>query len=197
MNLLREWQIGPYLLFHACPAPERADSFSGAFVPQIHPYHIRNSSLTPAGRKGFTLVELVTATAIIGILSAIAIPAYSDYYNKARIVRTITEIRMLATSIVAYTVSNNRQPDTLGDIGYGNLLDPWGHAYQYLNIADGDIKGKGSFRKDRFLNPLNSDFDLYSMGADGESKPPLTTKDSQDDILRASNGRFIGLASDF
>lgn len=175
---------------------ERARSV-GAFVPQIHPYHIRNLSPAPASRKGFTLVELVTATAIIGILSAIAIPAYSDYYNKARIVRTIAEIRMLATSIVAYTVSNNRQPDTLGDIGYGNLLDPWGHAYQYLNIADGDIKGKGSLRKVRFLNPLNSDFDLYSMGADGKSKPALTAKDSQDDILRTNNGGFIGLVSDF
>ncbi len=151
----------------------------------------------PTGRNGFTLVELITVVAIIGILSAIAIPAYSDYVRKARIVVTIADIRMLETAITSYTVSNNCQPDTLGDIGYGNLLDPWGHPYQYLNIADGNIKGKGSFRKDRFLNPLNSDYDLYSMGEDGASKPPLTTKVSQDDVIRASNGAFIGLASDF
>lgn len=166
-------------------------------MQQIHPYHSINLPPAPTGRGGFTLVELITAVAIIGILSAIAIPAYSDYLNKVRIARAMAEIRMLETAIVAYTVSNNRQPDTLGDIGYGNLLDPWGHPYQYLNIADGNIKGKGSFRKDRFLNPLNSDYDLYSMGADGKSKPPLATKDSQDDIIRANNGGFIGLASDF
>ena len=164
-------------------------------MQQIYAYRSRNPA--PAGLRGFTLVELITAVAIIGILSAIAIPAYSDYLNKARIVRAIAEIKMLETAIVAYTVNNNRQPDTLGDIGYGNLLDPWGHAYQYLNIADGDIKGKGSLRKVRFLNPLNSDFDLYSMGADGKSKPALTAKDSQDDILRTNNGGFIGLVSDF
>lgn len=45
--------------------------------------------------------------------------------------------------------------------------------------------------------PLNSDYDLYSKGPDGASVAPLTAKASQDDILRASNGRFIGPASAF
>jgi general secretion pathway protein G len=186
------WPIYTYAV------PERACAqSSGALVQQINPCRRRNSSPAPAGLEGFTLVELLTAVAIIGILSAIAIPAYSSYCDKAQIARTIAEIHMLETSIVAYTINSNRQPDALSDIGYGNLLDPWGHAYRYLNIADGNIKGNGPFRKDRFLNPLNSDFDLYSIGADGQSKLPLTTKVSQDDIVRANNGGFVGLASDF
>ena len=45
--------------------------------------------------------------------------------------------------------------------------------------------------------PLNSDYDLYSMGLDGESKKPLSAKVSQDDILRALDGAFVGLAEDF
>jgi general secretion pathway protein G len=44
---------------------------------------------------------------------------------------------------------------------------------------------------------LNSDYDLYSMGEDGESVPPLTAKQSRDDIIRANNGGFIGLAADY
>ena len=46
-------------------------------------------------------------------------------------------------------------------------------------------------------SPKNSDFDLYSMGKDGASVGPLTAKASRDDVVRASDGRFVGLASDF
>jgi general secretion pathway protein G len=49
-------------------------------------------------------------------------------------------------------------------------------------------------RKDRFLVPLNTDFDLYSMGQDEDSKAPLTAEASHDDIIRANNGGFVGLA---
>jgi len=49
-------------------------------------------------------------------------------------------------------------------------------------------------RKDRFLVPINSDYDLYSMGSDGESKPALQNPVSRDDVIRASDGAYIGLA---
>lgn len=52
-------------------------------------------------------------------------------------------------------------------------------------------------RKDRFLVPINSDFDLYSMGKDGESVAPLNAAKSRDDVVRAANGAFVGLASKF
>jgi general secretion pathway protein G len=50
-------------------------------------------------------------------------------------------------------------------------------------------------RKDRNLVPINTDYDLYSMGADGKSVPPLTAMASRDDIIRANDGQYIGLAS--
>jgi general secretion pathway protein G len=49
-------------------------------------------------------------------------------------------------------------------------------------------------RKDRFLVPINSTYDLYSMGADGKSVLPLTAKHSHDDIIRANDGTYIGVA---
>ena len=55
----------------------------------------------------------------------------------------------------------------------------------------------GQARKDRFLVPINSDYDLYSMGPDGGSVPPLTAALSRDDIIRANNGDYFGLASGF
>ena len=59
------------------------------------------------------------------------------------------------------------------------------------------MKGNGQARKDRFLVPLNSDYDLYSMGADGKSSSPINAKNSLDDIIRASNGSYVGLAANF
>jgi general secretion pathway protein G len=47
------------------------------------------------------------------------------------------------------------------------------------------------------LVPINSTYDLYSMGKDGKTKAPITAQDSRDDIIRANDGLFIGLASDF
>ena len=144
--------------------------------------------------SGFTLVELVTVIAILGILSSIAVPAYSTYAEKARITACIAEIRMLEKDIIAYEGANGKLPNNLNNIGLGNILDPWGNPYQYLPVAG---TPPGQLRKDRFLVPLNSDFDLYSMGKDGRTQPPLTAHASHDDILRANDGGYVGLASEY
>jgi general secretion pathway protein G len=144
---------------------------------------------------GFTLIEVLIVIAILGTLSGIAIPMYKNYIEKARIVTAIAEISILQKEIAEYETKNNVLPDTLNDIGRGNLLDPWGNPYQYLNFAN--VMGMGPLRKDRFLVPLNSDYDLYSMGKDGLSMPPLTANASHDDIIRANNGTYIGIASEY
>ena len=63
--------------------------------------------------------------------------------------------------------------------------------------SNSDGGGKEKIRKDRFLHPLNTDYDLYSMGPDGQSQAPLTAAASRDDIIRARNGNFFGQAGDF
>jgi general secretion pathway protein G len=49
-------------------------------------------------------------------------------------------------------------------------------------------------RKDKQLQPINTDYDLYSVGKDGDSVAPLTAKKSLDDIVRAGEGAYVGLA---
>ncbi len=56
---------------------------------------------------------------------------------------------------------------------------------------------RGDARKDRHLNPINSDYDLYSMGKNRDSKKPLQNPKSHDDVIRANDGSFVGLATDF
>ena len=52
-------------------------------------------------------------------------------------------------------------------------------------------------RRDKILKPITSDYDLYSMGVDGETKENLNAKESRDDIIRASEGDYVGLAENF
>lgn len=144
---------------------------------------------------GFTLVELLVVIAIVGTLAGIAVPVYKDQIRKARIVRAVAEISTLQKEIALYEIDTQDLPLTLNDIGRGNFQDPWGNAYEYLNFAT--VQGVGKMRKDRFMVPLNSDYDLYSMGKDGQSDTPLTADISHDDIIRANDGTYIGLASEY
>ena len=129
----------------------------------------------------------------IATLSAIAIPNYITYRYKAQVAATIAEIRILEEKIASYAVDHDTLPESLNDIGAGPFIDPWGNPYQYLNIA----ADAGKARKDRFLVPINTDFDLCSMGRDGETHTNLTVKASHDDIIRANNGSYIGLGIDY
>jgi general secretion pathway protein G len=102
--------------------------------------------------------------------------------------------------IEIYKQANGSLPISLDQIGFRNFRDPWGNLYIYVPfIVDEGKKGKSkvSARKDRNLHPINTDYDLYSMGKDGKTTLPLTAQISQDDIIRANNGAFIGLAADY
>ncbi len=46
------------------------------------------------------------------------------------------------------------------------------------------------------MNPVNSDYDLYSKGPDGDTQKQFTAAKARDDIVRANNGRYYGTAED-
>jgi len=131
---------------------------------------------------------------LVGVLLAIGLPSFARYRDKVRTRQCIQDIVVLGGMVRVYYAANGSYPNSLAEIGNDGKADPWGRPYVYYNI---DANGKGHARKDHALNPLNTDFDLYSVGPDGKTKPQITQKDSVDDILRASNGEFIGIAAQF
>lgn len=149
----------------------------------------------PKRVAGFTLIELLLVVLMMGVLSSIAYPQYSDYRERVKRTNAITDIRVLQTLLQVYALDRGAFPASLADVGNSGRLDPWGRPYVYLDLTT--INGKGKARKDRKFNPLNSDFDLYSLGKDGASKQQLTNKDSLDDIVRANDGAYVGLAADY
>jgi len=146
--------------------------------------------------RGFTLVEVLLVTVIVGILASMATPQLQRALEKAKIAAAIGDIDAIGWDIVEYELGNAVFPTSLAAVGWGSRLDPWGNPYEYLKIK-GTSGGRGQMRKDRFLVPINSDFDLYSMGPDGKSASPLTAKISHDDIVRANDGGFVGVAADY
>ncbi|PCI57446.1 MAG: prepilin-type cleavage/methylation domain-containing protein [Methylophilaceae bacterium] len=159
---------------------------------KIHRFKFQSIKIV---QRGLTLIELLIVIAIIGVLAAIAIPGYQDYTEKVRVAQAISDISSLAVKIEAHWQDARAYPSSLADVDASGMLDPWDNTYRYLNLSHPSSTGPA--RKDRNLVPLNSDFDLYSIGKNGTSTPPISTAQSADDILRANDGRFLDLAAKY
>ena len=141
------------------------------------------------------MIELAIVLAIGGILIAIAVPSLTNNFERARYAQAILDLGDMQKTIRQYEFSNGALPNALSDVALDTKLDPWGRPYQYFNLRAS--KGNGQARKDHKLAPLNSDYDLYSVGPDGLTQAQLSASVSRDDTVRARNGGFLGTAADF
>ncbi len=87
-------------------------------------------------QQGFTLIELMIVVAIIGILAAIAIPAYQDYTVRAKMTEAITMASAAKASVSEFFISQGSMPDTEDEAG----IDATGTTYattvvQQMNYA--------------------------------------------------------------
>jgi general secretion pathway protein G len=134
---------------------------------------------------------------IAGLLLAIAIPGFSAIMERQKVDQAVRDLHDIAMLLERYRTLRFALPETLAELDPRLPKDPWGHDYQFLNFSSPTPGTQGKIRKDHNLHPLNTGFDLYSLGEDGQSRAPLTARASRDDIIYARDGGFVGLASDF
>ncbi len=176
------------------PSPERGGALPSTRAHRLIPRWIRPRVRGWRSTRGLTLIELLIVLAVIGILATIGLLLYANVSDQARTARAVADIANVSSEILTFEATNERLPINLAEIGRAGLLDPWGRPYEYLNFSVGPL---GMQRKDLALIPINTDFDLYSRGKDGNTQPALTAASSADDIVRANDGQYIGLASGY
>lgn len=147
-----------------------------------------------ARQCGVTLMELMITVAVAALLASVAIPAFNAQVNRAKVGRAIGDIGTLSLQLSRWELNAGSLPQTLAAAGLDGRIDPWGNPYRYLNVATANT---GEVRRDRNLRPINTDFDLYSMGPDGATQTQLMGVQARDDIVRANNGGFLGIAKDY
>lgn len=171
---------------------------------------IREGKGSPASR-GFTIIEIAIVLGIIAILATLAVTAYTKYIDQNLEKLTIRNIRILEGAIKTFELENLRLPNSLNELGPVALLDvggktvtrpppfpdPWGNPYRYLNIRNDSPPAYPNARRDKGNKPLSLDFDLYSMGADGETAKPVGSGAGGDDIVRANSGAYVGLGAKY
>jgi general secretion pathway protein G len=141
----------------------------------------------------------MAVVAVVGLLAAVALPGFAVILERQKVAQAARDLSEIAMLIERYRTQRFKVPESLNDLGPNLDLpkDPWGRDYQYLNFKSPVPGVNGKIRKDHNLHPLNTQFDLYSLGKDGLSKAPLTASASHDDVIWARDGDFVGLAEDF
>ena len=143
--------------------------------------------------RGMSVVELTIAIGVVALVASVAVPSVDAYLDRGRAARAIGDIGTISIQLYRWQSNSRKFPRTLAEAGLSGFVDPWGNPYKYVNIASAE---PGDVRRNRNGTPINTDFDLYSMGPDGRTDARLDEGNARDDIVRANNGQFVGAAQD-
>jgi type IV pilus assembly protein PilE len=109
-----------------------------AHQPAMKPLAYQKALSRHRKAAGFTLIEVMIAVVIIGIVAGIAVPSYSNYMTDARRTDAISFLSEVAGEQVRYFSDNNQYATTMKELGYGaaaTFTTPEGHYMVSVNNA--------------------------------------------------------------
>ncbi|ANX37499.1 pilin [Neisseria meningitidis] len=90
-------------------------------------------------QKGFTLIELMIVIAIVGILAAVALPAYQDYTARAQVSEAILLAEGQKSAVTEYYLNHGKWPDDNSNAGVASSSTIKGKYVQSVTVANGVI----------------------------------------------------------
>jgi len=135
---------------------------------------------------GFSLVELLIVTAVIGLIAAIAIPNLVNAIQRGRQARTVADARGLATGIGMYQQDYAKFP-LEGSLVVLSTIEA--HIAPYM----GEIKGTDGWQRDFFYASDGDNYTLVSYGLNGIADQPWTIGPIHyfDDDIVVEGGSFV------
>ncbi|ENY4652974.1 pilin, partial [Neisseria gonorrhoeae] len=90
-------------------------------------------------QKGFTLIELMIVIAIVGILAAVALPAYQDYTARAQVSEAILLAEGQKSAVTEYYLNNGKWPKDNGDAGVASASEIKGKYVESVTVEKGVV----------------------------------------------------------
>ncbi|HHK0759866.1 TPA: pilin, partial [Neisseria gonorrhoeae] len=90
-------------------------------------------------QKGFTLIELMIVIAIVGILAAVALPAYQDYTARAQVSEAILLAEGQKSAVTEYYLNHGEWPANNGDAGVASASKIIGKYVKSVTVTNGVV----------------------------------------------------------
>ncbi|HEZ4976141.1 TPA: pilin [Neisseria meningitidis] len=144
-------------------------------------------------QKGFTLIELMIVIAIVGILAAVALPAYQDYTARAQVSEAILLAEGQKSAVTEYYLNHGEWPGNNSDAGVASASDIKGKYVQSVEVAKGVITA--TMASSNVNNEIkDKKLSLWAKRQDGSVKwfcgQPVARNNAKatDDEVTAANG---------